>query len=112
MSRKAISRIGRGMLARECHLFLQRSSWSGKGDGDYNYGRYANAKLDALTAKIKVEMNPDARLGMIREALASQAAEVNTVPLHRQVIPWASRATVTLVHRADNYVIPQWVKVQ
>src|SRR6185369_1031430 len=82
------------------------TTWSGKGDGDYNYGRYTNAKLDALTAKIKVEMNADARLKMIREALAAQASEVNTLPLHRQVIPWAARASATVVHRADNYVIP------
>jgi peptide/nickel transport system substrate-binding protein len=88
------------------------TTWSGKGDGDYNYGRYTNAKLDALTAKIKVEMNAEARLAMIREALAAQAAEVNTLPLHRQVIPWAARANATVVHRADNYVIPTWVKLQ
>jgi peptide/nickel transport system substrate-binding protein len=88
------------------------SSWSGKGDGDYNYGRYTNAKLDALTTKIKSEMNPDARLQMIREALASHNAEVNHLPLHRQVIPWASRSNVTAVHRADNFVVAYWVKVQ
>jgi len=87
------------------------TTWSGKGDGDYNYGRYTNAKLDALTAKIKVEMNAEARLAMIRDALAAQAAEVNTLPLHRQVIPWAARANATVVHRADNYVIPTWVKL-
>ena len=88
------------------------TTWSGKGDGDYNYGRYTNATLDGLTAKIKVEMNADARLRMIRDALAAQAAEINTLPLHRQVIPWASRANVSVLHRADNYVIPQWAKVQ
>ena len=46
---------------------------------------------------------------MIHEALLAQNAEVNLIPLHRQVIPWASRSNVTVVHRADNYVIPYWV---
>jgi len=87
------------------------SSYSGKGDGDYNYGRYSNAKLDELTAKVKVEMNPETRLAAVREALAAHNAEVNHLPLHRQVIPWASRSGVTAVHRADNVVTPHWVTV-
>jgi peptide/nickel transport system substrate-binding protein len=88
------------------------STWNGKGDGDYNYGRYSNAKLDELTARIKTDMNFEERLDLIHDALAAHNAEVNHIPLHRQVIPWASRANVTVVHRADNYVIPQWVKMQ
>jgi peptide/nickel transport system substrate-binding protein len=88
------------------------STWNGKGDGDYNYGRYTNAKLDELTARIKTDMNFEERLELIHDALAAHSAEINHIPLHRQVIPWASRASVTVVHRADNYVIPQWVKMQ
>jgi len=88
------------------------SSHNGKGDGDYNYGRYTNAKVDELTARIKVEMNPEARTTMIHEALAAQAAQVNLLPLHRQVIPWATRANVTVVHLANNFVIPQWVTIR
>jgi peptide/nickel transport system substrate-binding protein len=88
------------------------STYSGKGDGDYNYGRYSNAKLDELTAKVKVDMNPDQRLKEIREASAAHNAEINHLPLHRQVIPWASRSNVTAYHRADNQVIPYRVTVQ
>src|ERR1700676_4777231 len=88
------------------------SSYNGKGDGDYNYGRYTNPKLDELIAKIKVDMNPDVRLKEIRDALAAHNAEINHLPLHRQVIPWAARSNVTAVHRADNQVMPFWVKVQ
>ncbi|HVO89874.1 MAG TPA: ABC transporter substrate-binding protein [Casimicrobiaceae bacterium] len=88
------------------------STYSGKGDGDYNYGRYSNAKLDALTTRIKSEMNPDARLRMIQEALMAHNTEINHLPLHRQVIPWATRSNVTAIHRADNFVIPYWIKMQ
>jgi peptide/nickel transport system substrate-binding protein len=56
-------------------------------------------------------MNPEARLAMIREALAAQRADVNHIPLHRQVIPWAARAGVAVPHRADNWVVPYWVSV-
>ena len=57
-------------------------------------------------------MNADARLKMIHEALLAHNAEVNHLPLHRQVIPWASRANVTAVHRADNFVVPYWITLQ
>jgi peptide/nickel transport system substrate-binding protein len=88
------------------------SSYNGKGDGDFNYGRYTNAKVNDLTAKVKVDMNQEQRLGMIREALLAQNAEVNLIPLHRQVIPWASRSNVSVVHRADNFVTPYWATVK
>jgi peptide/nickel transport system substrate-binding protein len=87
------------------------STYSGKGDGDYNYGRYTNAKLDELTTRIKTEMNAEVRLGMIQDALTAQQADINHIPLHRQVIPWASRASVSVVHRADNFVVPYWIKM-
>ena len=88
------------------------STKNGKGDGDYNYGRYTNPKLDDLVAKVKVDMNADQRLAEIRTALLAHNAETNHIPLHRQVIPWAARANVTAVHRADNQVMPYWVTVQ
>ena len=88
------------------------SSYNAKGDGDFNYGRYTNAKVNDLTAKVKVNMNQQERLGQIREALLAQNAEVNLIPLHRQVIPWASRSNVTAVHLANNYVNPQWVTLK
>ena len=43
---------------------------------------------------------------------AAHNAEINHLPLHRQVIPWAARKNVTAVHRADNQVMPYWVKMQ
>jgi peptide/nickel transport system substrate-binding protein len=49
---------------------------------------------------------------MINEALMIQHDELLTLPLHRQVIPWATRSNVTAVHLANNNVIPNWVKVQ
>ncbi len=48
----------------------------------------------------------------IHEALLAHNAETNHIPLHRQVIPWATRSNVTAVHRADNNVIPYWVTIR
>jgi peptide/nickel transport system substrate-binding protein len=106
--------LGWGGATTDAIFVLQPvlSSHSGKGDGDYNYGRYTNAKLDELTAKIKVNMDSAARMKDIHEALLAHNAEANHLPLHRQVIPWASRSNVTAVHRSDNNVIPYWVTIQ
>jgi peptide/nickel transport system substrate-binding protein len=106
--------LGWGGASTDAIFTLQPvlSTHNGKGDGDYNYGRYSNPKLDELTAKVKVEMEPEARLGMIQDALAAQKAAFNHLPLHRQVIPWATRANVSVVHLANNNVIPQWASVK
>jgi len=85
---------------------------NGKGDGDYNYGRYNNAKLDALVEQVKTEVDVEKRRRMINEALMIQHDELLTLPLHRQVIPWATRGNVTAVHLANNNVIPNWVTVR
>jgi peptide/nickel transport system substrate-binding protein len=57
-------------------------------------------------------MNAEARLQFIREALLAHSSDINHLPLHRQVTPWAMRAGVSAVHRADNFVIPYWVTIQ
>ena len=81
-------------------------------DGDYNYGNYNDPKLDALIDAAKQEMDVEKRKAIIRDALALQAAAIHYVPLHRQVIPWAMRANVKAVHRADNWVEAAWVTAQ
>jgi len=110
----SIYMLGWGGASTDAIFTLQPvlSSYSGKGDGDYNYGRYTNPKFDALVAEIKVEMNTEKRLALIRRALEVHNAEIHTLPLHRQVIPWAARANVDVPHRADNQVWPVWVKMK
>jgi len=88
------------------------STYNGKGDGDYNYGRYTDPKFDAIVGEVKVEMNPEKRLALMRRALEIQRAEMYHLPLHRQVIPWAARSNVDIPHRADNQVWPVWAKMK
>jgi len=38
--------------------------------------------------------------------------DVGHIPLHHQVIPWAMRANVTVVHRADNRLTVKWVTIK
>ena len=81
------------------------------GVGSYNYGRSTNAKFDDLAGKSSVEADPVKRKELILGALTEWKEQVHTIPLHRQVIPWATRSNVTAVHRADNYLIWDWVTI-
>ncbi len=89
-------------------VFRTRGS---KGVGDFNYGNFRNDKADALAAQSSVEQDAKKREQLIRGALAELREQVNVIPLHRQLIPWAARADVTPVHRADNFVELSWIRV-
>lgn len=83
-----------------------------KGRGDFNSGRFIDPELDALIGRIETEMDTSKRNAMMLDALQRVRQQIYTLPLHRQVIPWAMRKGVTVVHRADNVLQPIWVKVQ
>ena len=81
-------------------------------DGDYNYGRYTSAKVDEAIDKLKTESDPQKRAELAFEASKVHMADVGHIPLHFQVIPWAMRSNVSVVHRADNRLTVKWVKIQ
>lgn len=83
-----------------------------KGVGAYNYGNYKNDKLDRAAAASSKETDPKKREALIKEALLAHNEEINHLPLHRQVIPWASAKGVSLTHRADNYLQYEWISVK
>ena len=82
------------------------------GRGDYNFGRFANPRLDALIDQAAVEADLDKRKAIIAAALRIQSEELYYIPLHRQMIPWAMRSNVNVVHRPDNWLEYQWISVQ
>jgi len=81
------------------------------GIGSFNYGRSSNAKFDDLALKSGTEADPAKRKELILAALTEWKEQVHTIPLHRQVIPWGARSNVTASHRADNFLMWQWVTV-
>ena len=83
-----------------------------KGVGTYNFGGFRNDKADALAAQSSMEPDARKREQLIRGALAELREQVNVIPLHRQVVPWAARAHVTAVHRPDNWLELAWVQVR
>ncbi|WP_042421297.1 ABC transporter substrate-binding protein [Comamonas granuli] len=89
---------------------LVRSVGQG-GDGNYNVGRYSNQRMDYLVDRIKGETDAPVRARMLTEALQLSNDTVSHIPLHDQVIPWAMKKNIELVHRADNRVDMRLVKV-
>ncbi|MCX7742253.1 MAG: ABC transporter substrate-binding protein [Tepidimonas sp.] len=81
------------------------------GDGNYNVGRYSNPKMDAIIDRAKIETDPYIRPRLLTEALQLHNDEVVHIPLHNQIIPWAMKKNVEVVHRADNRLDWRVVKV-
>jgi peptide/nickel transport system substrate-binding protein len=80
-------------------------------DGDYNLGRYSNPKVDAAIDKLKTEVDTKKRAELAREVTKLHMDDVGHIPLHFQVIPWAMRSNVKVVHRADNRLTVKWVQI-
>ena len=83
-----------------------------KGDGDYNWGNYKDAKFDALIDEAKGDTDAKHRQETIDKAMQYFADNVYMIPLHLQVIPWASRSNVEVIHRADNWLEAAWVQIK
>jgi peptide/nickel transport system substrate-binding protein len=81
------------------------------GDGNYNVGRYSNPQMDALVERIKKETDAKNRNELIEKALELSHQDVSHIPLHNQIIPWAMKKNVDMVHRADNRIDWRLVKV-
>ncbi len=82
------------------------------GNGISNIGRVSNAKMDELLAKIRAEENPNRRNELLGEALLLDHDEVLHIPLHEQTIPWAMNARIDTVHRPDNRLRLDWVRIK
>ena len=89
---------------------LLRSVGAG-GDGNYNLGRYSNPQMDALVERTKKETDLKLRTQLLTRSLQQSNDDVSHLPLHNQVIPWAMKKNISVVHRADNRLDWRLVKV-
>lgn len=81
------------------------------GVGSFNWGNHKNQKLDDLALASSQEPNASNREKLIKAALLEHNEQVHHIPLHRQMIPWAMRSNVSLVHRADNWLEWKWIQI-
>jgi len=60
---------------------------------------------------VKVEADLPVRNRFLPEGLQISNDTVSHIPLHNQIIPWAMKKSVEVVHRADNRIDWRLVKV-
>jgi peptide/nickel transport system substrate-binding protein len=89
---------------------LTRSVGTG-GDGNYNLGRYNNTRMDYIVDRAKTETDLPVRNRLLTEGLQLSNDTVSHIPLHNQVIPWAMKKNVDVVHRPDNRLDWTLIKV-
>lgn len=70
--------------------------------GEANDGGYSNPVLDRLIDEISVETNQVHRDALIGQAARIVQDDVPTIPLHQQVIVWASKSNVDVAQMPDN----------
>jgi peptide/nickel transport system substrate-binding protein len=81
-------------------------------DGLFNVGNYSNPKLDELNKKIQVELDSEKRNEEITEALTLLKDDFAYIPLHQQVVVWATRANVEVAQTGDNFFQLRFVKLK
>jgi peptide/nickel transport system substrate-binding protein len=100
----AVYLLGWGVATYDAQYTLQsliRTRTSGP-DGNFNFSKISDAKVDQLTDAMKTETDEKKRNDMIREALVRTRDEVLTIPLQHQIRHSAKKAGVTTVHRSDD----------
>ena len=80
--------------------------------GVFNDGGWSNKEFDELLDKMAVETDKTKREEMINAASKIAKDEVATIPLHQQVLVWASKASIDLVQPADNTFPIRFVTVK
>jgi peptide/nickel transport system substrate-binding protein len=74
-----------------------------KGTGAWNWGRYANARLDRLVTQALATVDDRRREALAREAMALAMADRPVILLHHQVATWAMRRGLRYTARTDEY---------
>ena len=82
------------------------------GVGLYNWGRVKNERFEELAIASGLEADPKKREELVKAALREYQTQVHLIPLHRQMIPWATRSHVDVVHRPDNWLELPWVSLR
>jgi peptide/nickel transport system substrate-binding protein len=80
--------------------------------GTFNLGGYSNPELDDMIKEIQVEFDPSKRSRELAEGLKLVRDDFAYIPLHQQVVVWATRANIDLAQTGDNFFQLRFVKMK
>jgi peptide/nickel transport system substrate-binding protein len=102
---------GAGSDPQTALSLVAHSENADSGDGRFNSGRFADPEVDKMIDAMKTEMDSAKRNAMIRAAFANLHEGTYLIPLHRQMLPWAMRENVQVVHTPWNSLTLRWVRM-
>jgi len=73
-----------------------------KGMGTVNFGMYSNPKLDRMLEEGLRTVDDASREKLLRDAVAVAVSDVALIPIHHQVVTWATRAGLSYAARTDE----------
>ena len=80
--------------------------------GTWNEGGYSNSAVDQLIKDIAVELDNEKRNDLISKALSIVKDDFTYLPLHQQIVVWASRDNVDLAQLGTNDFQLRYVKLK
>jgi peptide/nickel transport system substrate-binding protein len=100
----AVSLLGWGSFAADLALrSLVASPNADKGHGAWNWGRYANPKLDTMMEQALASVDRSRREVLAREAGTLAMQDLAFIPVHHQVVSWAMRGNLGYAARTDEF---------
>ena len=79
------------------------------GLGGTNAGRYSNPEMDAVLVEALRTVDDAEREALLRQASRMAMDDFAIIPLHYEVTPWAMRASIDYIPRADQYTLPYFI---
>jgi peptide/nickel transport system substrate-binding protein len=73
------------------------------GYGAWNWGRYSNARVDALLEQGFATLDEKKREALAREAATLALKDVPVILLHHQLASWAMKKSIAYTARTDEY---------
>jgi peptide/nickel transport system substrate-binding protein len=100
----SFSLLGWGSFAADLALrSLVAAPNADKGYGAWNWGRYANPKVDTLMEQALGSVDRSKREALAREANTLAMQDLALIPVHHQVVSWAMRANLAYIARTDEF---------
>jgi peptide/nickel transport system substrate-binding protein len=83
-----------------------------KGTGASNRGRYSNPQVDKLIDAALVSVDDEKRADLLAKATELAIGDLGIVPTHYQLNVWATRKSLKIVPRTDEYTLATGITTQ